>query len=376
MKILKILHVQTSPFTEQQKLDREKSSNFLSDNRVKIINYYKHTPNILDHLTLQDEDNLNRKSLKDYVNEPGYHCINLIMTESEWKQMELSPTLFGQSETLFSRNSPNGQIITYGAWTGRVNWLRKYSKEIQEHFTEATLGELHELRHGLRYILNYHYPTTHAVFYGFEKKKWAESNARRWVRKPFVKEDWDSLPFENLYDLPLDKEPTKIVEKKPKGRNKPKVVITHHALSNKNHTVEDVDKWHKERDFPKSSLGYFVGYHYVIEADGTITQTREDDEEGAHTLGMNTSSIGVCFMGNFNTHLPTKAQTDAWIELYDGLRQEYSNIPTKPHRAYADRTCHGTNLSDEYFAHNYQKWTLMLELKRLLVKLISKLWQK
>ena len=35
--------------------------------------------------------------------------------------------------------------------------------------------------------------------------------------------------------------------------NKPTVVITHHALSRKDHTVKDVDNWHRER-WPGSQL--------------------------------------------------------------------------------------------------------------------------
>jgi hypothetical protein len=154
--------------------------------------------------------------------------------------------------------------------------------------------------------------------------------------------------------------------------NKPTVVITHHALSGAGHTVKDVDRWHKDRDFPKSRKGWFVGYHYVIEKDGTVTQTREHDEEGAHVVGMNRSSIGVCFMGNFDKEMPTKEQTEAWIQLYNQLRTIYPNIPTKPHRAFADRTCHGTLLSDNYFQLHSQRWDLLVEVKSLLLTLLSK----
>lgn len=133
--------------------------------------------------------------------------------------------------------------------------------------------------------------------------------------------------------------------------NKPTVVITHHALSQKHHTVEDVDAWHRAR-WPgfTSRNGWHVGYHYVIETDGTVTQTREHDEEGAHTVGMNKSSIGVCFIGNFDLHYPSPAQLEAWDALYRKLQAAYPGIPTKPHRAYANKSCHGKLLSDDYFA--------------------------
>jgi N-acetyl-anhydromuramyl-L-alanine amidase AmpD len=154
--------------------------------------------------------------------------------------------------------------------------------------------------------------------------------------------------------------------------NKPTVVITHHAVSQKTHTVNDVDNWHRQR-WPGfvSRAGYHVGYHYVIDWSGKVTQTREHDETGAHTLGMNNSSIGVCFMGNFDLHTPSEAQIGAWNGLYDKLRELYPNIPTRPHRAYANKSCHGKLLSDDYFAKKQQIFTLTQEVLRLTIKLLS-----
>lgn len=160
----------------------------------------------------------------------------------------------------------------------------------------------------------------------------------------------------------------------PEAVNIPEVVITHHALSKPEHTVDDVNEWHKER-WPNfvSRLGYHVGYHYVIHNDGTIVQTRHHDEEGAHTLGMNKRSIGVCFMGNFDVDMPSEAQNDAWTRLYTKLDGMYQSIPTAPHRAFSVRTCHGTNLSDNYFQLVHQRYGLLLKTKMLLSKLLSRL---
>lgn len=159
--------------------------------------------------------------------------------------------------------------------------------------------------------------------------------------------------------------------------NKPTVVITHTAQSQKYHTVRDVDNWHRLR-WPGfvSRAGYHVGYHYVCEWDGTITQTREDDEEGAHVIGMNRASLGVCFMGNGDLHLPSQEQITAWNSLYAKLRKKYPNIPTYPHRKYANKTCHGRLLSDTFFAVEYQKMTLLQEVQRLKALLAHLLTKK
>lgn len=41
-----------------------------------------------------------------------------------------------------------------------------------------------------------------------------------------------------------------------------------------------------------------VGYHVVIERDGTWTTTRPLDRMGSHSAGANHDSIGVCLAGN------------------------------------------------------------------------------
>ncbi len=154
--------------------------------------------------------------------------------------------------------------------------------------------------------------------------------------------------------------------------NKPTVVITHHALSLPHHTERDVDNWHRAR-WPGfvSRKGDHIGYHYIINTDGRLYQAREHDEEGAHTLGMNTSSIGVCFMGNFDIHYPSPAQIQTWDELYRKLQEQYPLIPTKPHRAYANKSCHGKLLPDDYFSSRQQKLSLIEDLKRRIAYLKS-----
>ncbi len=162
--------------------------------------------------------------------------------------------------------------------------------------------------------------------------------------------------------------------------NTPTVVITHHTggtdanpLADSSFaTVTDIDSWHKVR-WPGfiSSRGYHVGYHYVIEKDGKVTQTRSHDEEGAHVIGMNSKSIGVCFAGNFDVTLPTQKQMNAWYNLYGTLLTQYPNIPTYPHRKYASKTCHGKLLKDNHFAVKYQIFSLTVRINQLKAQLAT-----
>ena len=120
-----------------------------------------------------------------------------------------------------------------------------------------------------------------------------------------------------------------------------------------------------------SRRGFHVGYHYVIEKNGKVTQTRDHDEEGAHVIGMNTKSIGVCFAGNFDLTLPTKAQMESWYKLYSDLLKLYPDIPTYPHRKYATKTCHGKLLRDEHFAIHYQIFSLTQRINQLKAQLAN-----
>jgi len=162
--------------------------------------------------------------------------------------------------------------------------------------------------------------------------------------------------------------------------NRPTVVITHHTggtdadpkADTSNHTVGIIDAWHRTRwpDF-YSSKGWWVGYHFFIEKDGKITQTRALNEEGAHTIGMNNSSIGICFAGNFDVTMPTEAQLNSFYKIYDDLLTKFPNIPTFPHRKYAAKTCHGSLLQDNYFVISEQIHTLRMKVDQLKAQLLS-----
>lgn len=140
--------------------------------------------------------------------------------------------------------------------------------------------------------------------------------------------------------------------------NKPQYIIVHHTggtdaqplLDTSNFTFKQCDDLHKQRFNMLSSLGYYVGYHYFIEKDGKVYQSRKDDEEGAHTIGKNTSSIGICLSGNFDATLPTEAQKRSLVDLLLKKTKEHgiNAMNIVPHRAFATKTCYGKKLSDSW----------------------------
>lgn len=131
-------------------------------------------------------------------------------------------------------------------------------------------------------------------------------------------------------------------------------IIIHHTASGRDiTTLEMIDAWHKARwaDF-KSSLGFWVGYHYVIGKDW-IKQTRSDQEDGAHTYGFNGDSIGVCLTGNFETEQPSPYQLVELRKLVLSLLGQYG-LQEKDiycHRDLVATACPGKNLTKEML-HN------------------------
>lgn len=135
-----------------------------------------------------------------------------------------------------------------------------------------------------------------------------------------------------------------------------KRIIWHHTGDD--YTGDQFDKInaaHKARDFPKSKAGFYVGYHYLIEHDGSIRQARALDEIGAHDRGENLDSAGIALAGNFNITLPGEAQTLSACkvlgEMLSALKISITNI--EPHRRDDHTACPGKRLGDDWLLKQY-----------------------
>lgn len=131
----------------------------------------------------------------------------------------------------------------------------------------------------------------------------------------------------------------------------PKRIIWHHSADNSNENqFAKIDAYHKTRGFPISSLGYYVGYHFVIEKNGAVIKARMSDEIGAHDQGENPDSVGICLAGNFDIEMPTYAQELAFrvvlLELM--LKWGITLLQIEPHRRDDQTSCPGKNLQDNY----------------------------
>ena len=95
-------------------------------------------------------------------------------------------------------------------------------------------------------------------------------------------------------------------------------------------TVNDIDRWHKERGFAK------IGYHFVVYLDGSIHKGRPIEEIGAHCKGRNSDSIGICYVGGLDKSgkpkdTRTPAQKEALLKLLRTLKEKFPDAEIRSH---------------------------------------------
>ena len=80
------------------------------------------------------------------------------------------------------------------------------------------------------------------------------------------------------------------------------MIIIHCSATREGQDVKaaDIKRWHKERGFDD------IGYHYVIDLDGTIEKGRDEALVGAHCKGHNATSIGICYVGGCDKNMKPK----------------------------------------------------------------------
>lgn len=102
--------------------------------------------------------------------------------------------------------------------------------------------------------------------------------------------------------------------------------------------AEEIDRWHRARGFSK------IGYHYVIGLEGQTERGRAETEAGAHCLGHNRNSIGICYVGGCDSRMQPKdtrtaAQRETLKALVAELRRRYPGATVHGHNEFAAKAC-------------------------------------
>lgn len=119
------------------------------------------------------------------------------------------------------------------------------------------------------------------------------------------------------------------------------------TIEGKDFRANDIDKWHKQRGWKG------IGYHYVIDLDGTIEKGRPESEIGAHTVGHNRNSIGVVYVGGLDKNgkpkdTRTEEQKEALLEILRQLLCKYPKATIHGHNEFAKKACPCFDVRKEY----------------------------
>lgn len=120
-----------------------------------------------------------------------------------------------------------------------------------------------------------------------------------------------------------------------------KWLVLHHADAEKC-SIQDIDSWHY-----KNGWNGGCGYHFFIRKNGLIYEGRPIDIVGAHCIGYNETSIGICFEGNFNLENMTQEQINSGINLIRFVRSKYQGIRVMRHLDFNKTSCPGINFNNE-----------------------------
>ncbi|MEN9763513.1 MAG: hypothetical protein RI906_3339 [Pseudomonadota bacterium] len=114
--------------------------------------------------------------------------------------------------------------------------------------------------------------------------------------------------------------------------------------------VSEIRKWHvKDRGWSD------IGYHFIIDRDGTVAEGREMEKDGAHVQGRNKGTVGVCLIGGHGSNATDKfadhytpEQDNALRKLLDDLQAKHPSISkVSGHNDYTSaKACPGFKVSE------------------------------
>ena len=131
------------------------------------------------------------------------------------------------------------------------------------------------------------------------------------------------------------------------------MIVIHHTTRPANEAMTALQKAEK-KDLAD------VGYHFVINANGTVYEGREIFRNGAHVAGQNSGKIGIALMGLLDPSIdlnalpshPTEAQIISLQRLIAWLDYQYGIDSVKKHKDLASTKCPG-KYAEEDLASRY-----------------------
>jgi N-acetylmuramoyl-L-alanine amidase len=108
------------------------------------------------------------------------------------------------------------------------------------------------------------------------------------------------------------------------------------TLAHQDFHVQEIEAMHRRRGWSQ------IGYHYLIDLDGTVEIGRKPDSSvGAHVGGFNSETLGIAYVGGLRSSdakpvdTRTEAQTKSMIELCKKLLKKYPSALILGHRDFS-----------------------------------------
>ncbi len=127
-------------------------------------------------------------------------------------------------------------------------------------------------------------------------------------------------------------------------RSKTEQIVLHHSGVTVRQSVEVIHNYHKNTNGWSG-----IGYHFYIRTTGEIYRGRPENTVGAHAVGANYNSIGICFEGNFEKETMGEVQLKAGQELVAYLKNKYNISKIVRHKDVDSSSCPGKNFPFEKF---------------------------
>lgn len=104
----------------------------------------------------------------------------------------------------------------------------------------------------------------------------------------------------------------------------------------------EIRRWHLANGWSD------IGYHWLIDRDGTLLAGRPETQIGAHVVGRNQGTIGVCLIGGHGSSETDRAEENFTPQQLSALRSHIRDISMRTqiaivsgHNQYAAKACPG-----------------------------------
>ena len=96
-----------------------------------------------------------------------------------------------------------------------------------------------------------------------------------------------------------------------------------------------------------------IGYHFVIELDGSLVAGRPLEVKGAHVKGRNSNSIGVCYVGGLDKKGEPKdtmnhGQERTFRSLVVVLRATHGKLTLHGHNEFSYKACPSFDVQEKF----------------------------